>query len=267
MSDAVHYAWPYIRMNADYNVDHSGTITNSEGQINQEGTNEQVADWVDYCNLVGDWREGNAEGITIFSHDDNTKPHKWLTRDYGCFGPRRDDERSGKKFTLKKGESMKWRGGDPGAQGQCDDRQGGRAICTVHSGRAIARLFRPVSDKKKSRIRKPDTGFFFSDSITGSSVHDRDLYRIRRKIVGIGHGKREVHDQAHRSRRKRSGRVQDGRACALGHPGGPMKFVKMVVFRKVITRLVKASQLRGRVASPPGRGMPGLVPVTPPRMM
>jgi hypothetical protein len=34
-----------------------------------------------------------------------------LTRDYGCFGPRRADARSGKKFTLKKGESLRQRVG------------------------------------------------------------------------------------------------------------------------------------------------------------
>jgi hypothetical protein len=111
VSDEVHYACPFIRMNQTYNVDHGGTITNSEGKVNQEGTNLQVADWVDYSNTVGSKKEGVTEGLAIFSHDDNPKPHKWVIRDYGCFGPRREDERSGNKFTLKKGESMTWRVG------------------------------------------------------------------------------------------------------------------------------------------------------------
>ena len=43
---------------------------------------------------------------TIQASGDNAQPHKWLTRDYGCFGPRRVDARSGKPFTLGKGESI-----------------------------------------------------------------------------------------------------------------------------------------------------------------
>ncbi len=106
-SDWVHYAWPYIRMNEQFNVNGGGTITSSTGGINQKETNGKPAEWVDYSNTV----EGTTEGLAIFSHPQNPQPHKWLTRDYGCFGPRRVDQRSGNKFTLKKGESLSQRVG------------------------------------------------------------------------------------------------------------------------------------------------------------
>jgi hypothetical protein len=101
-SDAVHYAWPYVRMDPSFSVQQGGTITNSAGGVNQEGTNGKEADWVDYTGRV----EGEAEGLAIFSHPDNDRPHQWLTRDYGCFGPRRVDARSGKPFTLQRGASI-----------------------------------------------------------------------------------------------------------------------------------------------------------------
>jgi hypothetical protein len=87
-------------------------ITNSQGAKGQAGTNGQVADgkaakWVDYSNTV----EGTTEGLAIFSHPQNEHPHGWLTREYGCFGPRRPDAKSGKEFTLKKGESLRQRVG------------------------------------------------------------------------------------------------------------------------------------------------------------
>ena len=106
-SDWVHYAWPYIRMNTTFSVDGGGTITNSEGGINQAGTNGKPATWVDYSNTV----EGETEGLAVFSHGDNQQPHWWLTRDYGCFGPRRIDAKSGKQFTLPKGQSLSRRVG------------------------------------------------------------------------------------------------------------------------------------------------------------
>jgi hypothetical protein len=102
VSDATHYAWPYVRMTPAFCVDSGGRMVNSEGGIDQKGTHGQVATWVDYCNTV----EGITEGLAVFSHTDNEHPHRWLTRDYGCFGPRRIDARSGKEFTLKRGESL-----------------------------------------------------------------------------------------------------------------------------------------------------------------
>ncbi|MBM3861592.1 MAG: hypothetical protein FJ395_18360 [Verrucomicrobia bacterium] len=105
VSDAVHYAWPYVRMHPQFSVDKGGQITNSEGGVNQKGTCSLDARWVDYSNTIA----GVTEGLTIFSHSQNEYPHKWLTRDYGTFGPRRPDAQSGKPFTLAKGQSMERR--------------------------------------------------------------------------------------------------------------------------------------------------------------
>lgn len=107
VSDAVHYAWPYIRMHPQFSVAEGGQITNSEGGVNQKQTCSKEARWIDYSNTVG----GVAEGLAIFSHRDNEHPHKWLTRDYGTFGPRRPDAQSGKPFTLAKGKSLQRRVG------------------------------------------------------------------------------------------------------------------------------------------------------------
>ncbi|MFP4055387.1 MAG: DUF6807 family protein [Candidatus Brocadiia bacterium] len=101
-SDAVHYAWPYVRMHPEFSVKQGGTLVNSEGGKNQKGTHNKVADWCDYSNTV----DGTTEGLALFSHPENDRPHRWLTRDYGCFGPRRIDARSGKPFTLERGQSL-----------------------------------------------------------------------------------------------------------------------------------------------------------------
>lgn len=107
VSDAVHYAWPYVRMNSRFSVAGGGTIVNSEGGVNQQGTNGRPALWVDYSNTV----DGETAGLAVFSHPDNDRPHGWLTRDYGTFGPRRVDAKSGKPFTLAKGETIACRVG------------------------------------------------------------------------------------------------------------------------------------------------------------
>ena len=107
VSDAVHYAWPYVRMHPQFSVNMGGQITNSAGGINERGTCTQEAHWVDYSNTIA----GVTEGLAIFSHSDNEYPHKWLTRDYGTFGPRRHDAQSGKPFTLAKGQSLSRRVG------------------------------------------------------------------------------------------------------------------------------------------------------------
>ncbi len=72
------------------------------GPVTEARSTKVVANWIDYSNTTGD---KNA-GLTMFSHDDNAKPHRWLTRDYGTFGPRRIDAKSGKQFTLAEGRSM-----------------------------------------------------------------------------------------------------------------------------------------------------------------
>lgn len=107
VGDASHYAWPYLRMHPQFSVEQGGRLVNSAGGVNQKGTHNQAAKWCDYTNTV----DGKTEGLAIFSHSENEHPHRWLTRDYGCFGPRRPDAKSGKRFTLKKGESLRRRVG------------------------------------------------------------------------------------------------------------------------------------------------------------
>jgi len=107
VSDSVHYAWPYIRMHPDFSVQKGGMITSSEGGKKQAETNMKVATWIDYSNTI----KGVTEGLSVFSHPSNGHPHKWLTRDYGTFGPRRVDAKSGKAFTIKKDESIRQRVG------------------------------------------------------------------------------------------------------------------------------------------------------------
>lgn len=100
-SDAVHYAWPFVRLNDRFNTNGGGLLVNSEGARGQAHTNMKPARWVDFS------RTGvpDAEGVALFSHPSNEHPHAWLTRDYGCFGPRRVEAKSGKAFTLRKGET------------------------------------------------------------------------------------------------------------------------------------------------------------------
>jgi len=106
-SDAVHYAWPYVRMHPQFSVkDGKGRIINSEGQVNQKDTLMKLARWADYSGEV----EGVTEGLAIFSDPGQPAP-KFFTRDYGCFGPRRPDEQSGKPFALPKGQSLQQRVG------------------------------------------------------------------------------------------------------------------------------------------------------------
>lgn len=102
-SDAVHYAWPFVRMHPQFSVDQGGKITSSTGGVNEKETHNQIARWIDYSNTVG----GQTEGLAIFSHPKNEHPHRWLTRDYGTFGPRRPDAKSGKPFLLQKGQSLR----------------------------------------------------------------------------------------------------------------------------------------------------------------
>ena len=106
-SDSVHYAWPFIRLNSEFNTTGGGVLVNSEGQTGQTNTNLKVARWVDFS------RAGtkDAEGLAMFSHPSNEQPHAWLTRDYGCLGPRRADAQSGKPFTLKPGATLQTRVG------------------------------------------------------------------------------------------------------------------------------------------------------------
>ncbi len=106
ISDDVHYAWPYLRLNPDFSGDQGGVITADSGATGQEDTNLKPAKWIDYSNAV----DGTTEGIAMFQQPDG-KDRRWLTRKYGTFGPRRLEEQSGKPFVLKKGESLSQRAG------------------------------------------------------------------------------------------------------------------------------------------------------------
>ncbi len=94
-------------MDTAFSVDRGGTLTNSSGGVSQQGTHDQPADWVDYSATVA----GETSGLTIFSHTDNPRPHLWLTRDYGTFGPRRMRAQSGERFRLPQGQSLQQRVG------------------------------------------------------------------------------------------------------------------------------------------------------------
>ena len=62
----------------------------------------QVARWIDYSNTV----DGVTEGVALFPFPDG-RERRWLTREYGTFGPRRPDECSGTGFVLARGESLR----------------------------------------------------------------------------------------------------------------------------------------------------------------
>lgn len=106
LSDWVHYAWPYLRMAPEFSVERGGTLQSDAGRRGQKETNGEPARWIDYSNTV----EGTAEGLTVFLFPDGER-HKWLTRDYGTFGPRRAERYSGTQFVLRQGESLDGRVG------------------------------------------------------------------------------------------------------------------------------------------------------------
>ena len=106
VSDDVHYAWPFIRMHTRFSGENGGSLVADIGTTGEANTNMKTARWIDYSNTV----EGITEGLAIFQFPDGMQ-HRWLTREYGIFGPRRPDEQSGKPFTLKKGNSISQRVG------------------------------------------------------------------------------------------------------------------------------------------------------------
>ncbi len=106
ISDDVHYAWPYLRLETRWSGENGGIVISDTGATGQEATNMKPAKWIDYSNTV----EGETAGIAVFQWPDG-REHSWLTREYGCFGPRRPDDRSGVPFVLKKGETLAQRVG------------------------------------------------------------------------------------------------------------------------------------------------------------
>jgi hypothetical protein len=106
ISDDMHYAWPFIRMHPRFSGENGGTIAANTGAKGEAKTNMKRARWIDYSNTI----DGITEGLAVFQYPDGKK-HRWLTREYGIFGPRRADKQSGKPFILKKGQSIAQRVG------------------------------------------------------------------------------------------------------------------------------------------------------------
>jgi hypothetical protein len=106
VSDDVHYAWPYIRMHPRFSGNNGGTITSDNGSAGEQATNMMHALWIDYSNTV----EGITEGLAVFQWPDG-QDHRWLTREYGIFGPRRPEQQNGRPFILKGGDSITQRVG------------------------------------------------------------------------------------------------------------------------------------------------------------
>lgn len=118
--DASHYAIPYIRMNDTFNVQQGGgRIVNSEGGIDQAGTNNRQATWVDYSAPLDDQR--GWEGLACMIHPDQKPPHVWLTRDYGTWGPRGAEGFHNATFTIERG----W---PPRSSGSCSTASSSRPI-------------------------------------------------------------------------------------------------------------------------------------------
>jgi hypothetical protein len=104
VSEWNHYGWPYVRMHGKFSVKEGGaTVTNSTGGVNEKGTHQKRAHWIDCSNRV----DGVVEGLAVFAVADGGAPPLWLVRDYGTFGPRRPDAQSGVPFTLSSGESLR----------------------------------------------------------------------------------------------------------------------------------------------------------------
>ncbi|MCC6782741.1 MAG: PmoA family protein [Planctomycetes bacterium] len=103
-SDAVHYAWPYLRLHPQFSVERGGSLVDDQGRRGQAATNLQYANWVDASATI----EGVTEGIAVFLPQDG-QWRKWVTRDYGIVGPRRPDARSGRPFALAAGDELRGR--------------------------------------------------------------------------------------------------------------------------------------------------------------
>lgn len=100
-SDAVHYAWPYLRLHPQFSVEQGGALVDDVGRSGQAATNLRHANWMDASATI----DGVTEGIAVFLPQDG-QWRKWVTRDYGILGPRRPDAQSGKPLVLARGESL-----------------------------------------------------------------------------------------------------------------------------------------------------------------
>lgn len=74
------HAYLGIRVADSMDVEDGGIIINSNGQVGEEQTMRQVADWVDYSGIVAEQKVG----ITLMNHPSNPKS-AFFTRSYGTF--------------------------------------------------------------------------------------------------------------------------------------------------------------------------------------
>jgi len=101
VSDDVHYAWPFLRLHTRFSGESGGIISTDNGAVGEDATNMKIAKWLDYSNTIN----SITEGVAVFQWPDG-QDHRWLTREYGCFGPRRPDDQSGKPFILQLNQTM-----------------------------------------------------------------------------------------------------------------------------------------------------------------
>lgn len=72
------------RLGAAWAEQGTGTIVNSLGGRNEEGTRETAADWTAAFGEIN----GHTEGLAIIQHSENPMyPAKWFIRDYGFMSP------------------------------------------------------------------------------------------------------------------------------------------------------------------------------------
>jgi hypothetical protein len=93
-------------MHPQFSGQQGGTIITHDGRTGQKQTNNQHAKWIAYHNTI----DGETEGLAVFVYPDGHR-HRWLTREYGTFGPKRREALNGGGFTLEKGESLSERVG------------------------------------------------------------------------------------------------------------------------------------------------------------
>jgi len=74
------HAYFGIRVADTIDVEDGGRVVNSNGQENEEGAMNQLADWVDYSGVVA----GGPVGVTLMSHPSNP-PSPYFVRNYGTF--------------------------------------------------------------------------------------------------------------------------------------------------------------------------------------
>ena len=90
----------------------TGTITNSEGGVNEKGTWGTAANWTSF----GGGMAGENVGITIFCHPENFRPSWFHARDYGLlvanpFGRQAFDQGEKSQVDVRPGDELRLRYG------------------------------------------------------------------------------------------------------------------------------------------------------------